>query len=127
MDGSTGEVWTNADNAHDTASARGYGAQGIGLVRTEHMFFDPERLPIMRRMIITEVSSERRQALDELLPLQREDFKGLFREMNGLPVTIGLIDPPLHEFLPTSEDLATELKAVNETLSDSGTGPYRLH
>lgn len=121
------EVWTNADNAHDATTARGYGAQGIGLARTEHMFFDPARLPIMRRMIITDDSSERRQALDELLPLQRDDFKGLFRVMSGLPVTIRLIDPPLHEFLPSSDDLATELRELNETLSEAGGGAQRDH
>ena len=102
-------VWTNADYPEDATLARTYGAEGIGLTRTEHMFFDQARLPIMQKMITAETRAERRDALDQLLPLQREDFAGLFRAMDGLPVTIRLIDPPLHEFLPSYEDLTHDL------------------
>jgi pyruvate,orthophosphate dikinase len=102
-------VWANADYPADAQRAREYGAEGIGLCRTEHMFFEPERLPIIQKMIMTDLPSERREALDELLPFQREDFAGLFRVMDGLPVIIRLIDPPLHEFLPSHIDLLKEL------------------
>ena len=102
-------VWTNADYPEDAMLARTYGAEGIGLTRTEHMFFDQARLPIVQKMITAETRAERRDALDQLLPLQREDFAGLFRAMDGLPVTIRLIDPPLHEFLPSYEDLTHDL------------------
>jgi pyruvate,orthophosphate dikinase len=103
------QVWANADYPRDAAKAREYGAQGIGLCRTEHMFFEEERLPIVRRMILSEDEAEREKALAELLPIQREDFKGIFRAMNGCPVVIRLIDPPLHEFLPHYEDLLVEV------------------
>ncbi|RME62067.1 MAG: pyruvate, phosphate dikinase, partial [Caldilineae bacterium] len=102
-------VWANADYPQDAARAREYGAQGIGLCRTEHMFFEAERLPIVQRMIMTDSPTERREALEALLPFQREDFKGLFRVMDGLPVIIRLIDPPLHEFLPNHDELAEHL------------------
>ena len=98
-------VWANADYPADAKRAREYGARGIGLCRTEHMFFEPERLPFVQKMIMTNQPSERREALDALLPFQREDFIGLFRAMDGLPVIIRLIDPPLHEFLPSYESL----------------------
>jgi pyruvate,orthophosphate dikinase len=98
-------VWANADYPADAKRAREYGARGIGLCRTEHMFFEPERLPFVQKMIMTNQPSDRREALDALLPFQREDFIGLFRAMNGLPVIIRLIDPPLHEFLPSFESL----------------------
>lgn len=103
------EVWANADYPADARRARAYGAQGIGLCRTEHMFFETERLPIMQRMILAETVDERREALDELLPFQRADFSGLFEAMDGLPVIIRLIDPPLHEFLPDREKLLEEV------------------
>ena len=93
-------VRTNADTPEDARKAREFGAEGIGLCRTEHMFMAAERQPKMRAMIMAEEEDERRAALDELLPLQQEDFEGLFEEMAGLPVTIRLLDPPLHEFLP---------------------------
>ncbi|MDF1597120.1 MAG: pyruvate, phosphate dikinase [Acidimicrobiia bacterium] len=99
------EVWTNADYPLDAERARAYGAQGIGLCRTEHMFFEPDRLPFVQQMITTESATRRQEALEVLLPFQREDFAGLFRAMDGLPVIIRLIDPPLHEFLPGYEDL----------------------
>jgi pyruvate,orthophosphate dikinase len=102
-------VWANADHPADAELARSYGAEGIGLVRTEHMFFDPDRLPIVQRMIMATNPSERTEALGQLLPFQRRDFVGLFRAMDGLPVTIRLIDPPLHEFLPSYEDITTDL------------------
>ena len=99
------EVWTNADYPRDAERARSYGAQGIGLCRTEHMFFEPERMPFFQEMIIAESPTRQQEALDVLLPFQRDDFAGLFRAMDGLPVIIRLIDPPLHEFLPAFEDL----------------------
>lgn len=102
-------VWANADYPLDAERARQNGAEGIGLCRTEHMFFEPERIPVVQKMITTQSDEERRKALDTLLPLQREDFAGLFRAMDGYPVIIRLIDPPLHEFLPAFEDLTAEL------------------
>ncbi len=102
-------VWTNADTPADAALARNYGAEGIGLTRTEHMFFATDRLPIVQRMITAELLADQRAALDQLLPLQRGDFAGLFRAMDGLSVTIRLIDPPLHEFLPSHDELSHEL------------------
>jgi pyruvate,orthophosphate dikinase len=98
-------VWANADYPRDAERAREYGAQGIGLCRTEHMFFESDRLPHVQKMIMTDLARERQEALDTILPLQREDFIGLFRVMDGLPVIIRLIDPPLHEFLPNPFDL----------------------
>ncbi|MBT8469851.1 MAG: pyruvate, phosphate dikinase, partial [Deltaproteobacteria bacterium] len=102
-------VRANADYPEDAERARKYGAEGIGLCRTEHMFFQPERLPTVQCMITTRSPGERREAVDALLPFQREDFAGLFRAMDGLPVIIRLIDPPLHEFLPGFEELSREL------------------
>jgi pyruvate,orthophosphate dikinase len=102
-------VWTNADNPDDAKRARTYGAEGIGLCRTEHMFFEARRLPYLHKMIMTDLPIERREALDALLPFQRDDFAGLFRAMDGLPVITRLIDPPLHEFLPNHMDLNHEL------------------
>ncbi len=103
------EVWANADYPRDAKRARSFGAQGIGLCRTEHMFMETERLPIVQRMILAHSSEERRAALKKLLPLQRKDFAGLFRAMDGLPVVIRLIDPPLHEFLPSYEELLVDI------------------
>jgi len=97
-------VRTNADRPEEARMAVAFGAQGIGLCRTEHMFFQGERITSMRKMIMAETEEERRKALDELLPYQKEDFVGLFREMGGRPVTIRTLDPPLHEFLPNDED-----------------------
>jgi pyruvate,orthophosphate dikinase len=102
-------VWANADYPRDAERAREYGAQGIGLCRTEHMFFEAERLPIVQQMIMARNVTERNEALNKLLPLQRADFEGLFRVMDGLPVIIRLIDPPLHEFLPSYEELVQRL------------------
>ncbi|MFZ2097625.1 MAG: pyruvate, phosphate dikinase [Anaerolineales bacterium] len=103
------QVWANADYPKDAQRARTYGAVGIGLCRTEHMFFERERLPIVQRMILAESAEERKVALDELLPYQRSDFDGLFRAMDGYPVIIRLIDPPLHEFMPDEEALFEEV------------------
>jgi pyruvate,orthophosphate dikinase len=97
-------VRANAETPHDCRTARDFGAEGIGLCRTEHMFFDPERVTAVRQMILAENEAGRRSALDRLLPAQRSDFAEIFRIMTGLPVTIRLLDPPLHEFLPTSEE-----------------------
>ncbi len=103
------QVWANADYPKDARRARSYGAVGIGLCRTEHMFFEPERLPIVQRMILAETSAGRTEALNELLPYQRADFDGLFEAMDGHPVIIRLIDPPLHEFMPDEEKLLEEV------------------
>jgi pyruvate,orthophosphate dikinase len=97
-------VWANADYPRDAKVARNYGAQGIGLCRTEHMFMEQERLPIVQNMILAVDEQERRKWLKELLPFQRSDFVGIFKEMHGLPVIIRLIDPPLHEFLPNHDE-----------------------
>jgi pyruvate,orthophosphate dikinase len=102
-------VRANADYPVDAERARRYGAEGIGLTRTEHMFFETERLPLVQKMIMTTSIEERAEALAGLLPYQRGDFEGLFRVMDGLPVIIRLIDPPLHEFLPSSADLTSRL------------------
>ena len=98
------KVRTNADTPADAATARKFGAEGIGLCRTEHMFFDAERIIAVRQMILADAESERKAALAKLLPMQRSDFEAIFREMAGLPVTIRLLDPPLHEFLPHKEE-----------------------
>jgi pyruvate,orthophosphate dikinase len=103
------QVWANADYPRDAQRARTYGAVGIGLCRTEHMFFEQERLPIVQRMILSKNSADRTTALNELLPYQRKDFDGLFEAMNGYPVIIRLIDPPLHEFMPDEEKLFEEV------------------
>lgn len=102
-------VRTNADTTADARAARSFGAEGIGLCRTEHMFFEGERIHVMREMILAEDEKGRRLALDKLLPMQRLDFTGLFTVMHGLPVTIRLLDPPLHEFLPKTDDEVAEV------------------
>ena len=103
------KVRTNADTPHDAEAAVGFGAEGIGLCRTEHMFFAEDRIPAMREMIVSKTEAQRRVALDKLLPMQRGDFEGIFKAMGGRPVTIRLLDPPLHEFLPTEDD---DIKAL---------------
>src|SRR5262249_19136587 len=105
-------VRTNADTADDAERAREFGAEGIGLCRTEHMFMSPDRLAVVHEMIMATSTPEREQALTKLLPMQREDFKGIFRAMQGLPVTIRLLDPPLHEFLPKYEDLVEQVATL---------------
>ena len=107
-------VRTNADTPEDAAKARRFGAEGIGLCRTEHMFLG-ERLPIVQKMILSEDEAEVKKALDDLLKVQKEDFVGIFRAMDGLPVTIRLLDPPLHEFLPSPADLRVEVTRMELT------------
>ena len=112
------QVWANADYPEDAVRARNFGAQGIGLCRTEHMFFQEERLPTVQKMILADNDDVRDQALAILLPFQREDFAGLFRAMDGLPVIIRLIDPPLHEFMPEKDEILIEvvtMRAKGET------------
>ena len=116
-------VWANADYPRDAARARAYGAEGIGLVRTEHMFFETDRLPHVQRMILARDDAVRDEALARLLPFQRADFEGLFKAMDGLPVTIRLIDPPLHESLPSHDELlrrVTELETMGKAVGDAG-------
>lgn len=105
-------VRTNADTPEDAKRARAFGAEGIGLCRTEHMFFEGDRIDSMREMIVAESEEGRRRALEKLLPMQREDFIGIFRAMDGYPVTIRLLDPPLHEFLPREDEEIEELAGV---------------
>ncbi len=111
------EVWANADYPRDAIKARENGAQGVGLCRTEHMFMEQERLPIVQAMIMADTTQDREKQLAKLLPIQRGDFEGIFQAMAGLPVIIRLLDPPLHEFLPSLEELirdTTHLKATGE-------------
>jgi pyruvate,orthophosphate dikinase len=106
-------VWANADTPKDARVARGFGAEGIGLCRTEHMFFEPDRIFAVREMILADDIAGRKKALEKILPMQKGDFVGIFTEMRGLPVTIRLLDPPLHEFLPQTND---ELKLLSEDM-----------
>jgi pyruvate,orthophosphate dikinase len=124
-------VRANADTPEDAARAREFGAQGIGLCRTEHMFFGEERLPVMQEMILASDEQGRRAALDRLLPFQQSDFEGIFEAMAGLPVTIRLLDPPLHEFLPseeqgTSDRMRARIRALHEQNPMLGTRGCRL-
>jgi len=112
------KVMANADTPEDAVRAREFGAMGIGLCRTERMFNSTDRLPIVQEMILAESIEERQAALDRLLPIQRTDFKGIFKAMKGLPVTVRLIDPPLHEFLPTAAQLELEIAHLHH-LRDS--------
>jgi pyruvate,orthophosphate dikinase len=122
------KVRTNADTPEDASVAREFGAEGIGLCRTEHMFFEPARILAVRRMILAGDVLARERALDELLPMQRGDFEGIFRAMDGLPVTIRLLDPPLHEFLPHEEDEKAELaSALGISLAMLRSKLERLH
>jgi pyruvate,orthophosphate dikinase len=125
------KVRANADTPEDAAKAREFGAQGIGLCRTEHMFMAEDRLPVVREMIMASGEDERRRALDRLLPLQQADFEGIFEAMAGLPVTIRLLDPPLHEFLPpieeaTDEKMRERIRALQEANPMLGTRGCRL-
>jgi len=107
-------IRTNADTPEDAQRAREFGAEGIGLCRTEHMFFEEDRIKIFRQMIVAENKEARQKALDKLMPLQKEDFAGIFKAMDGLPVTVRLLDPPLHEFVPTEKEAIKELaESVN--------------
>ena len=112
------KVMANADTPEDAVKARGFGAMGIGLCRTERMFNATDRLPIVQEMILAETIEERQAAIDRLLPIQRADFKGIFKAMKGLPVTVRLMDPPLHEFLPTAAQLELEIAHLHH-LRDS--------
>jgi pyruvate,orthophosphate dikinase len=125
------KVRANADTPADAAKAREFGAEGIGLCRTEHMFMVEDRLPLVRAMIMASGEDERREALANLLPPQQEDFEGIFKAMAGLPVTIRLLDPPLHEFLPSLEDaespeMARRIRALREANPMLGTRGCRL-
>lgn len=113
-------VRANADTGHDAKIARSFGAQGIGLCRTEHMFFEGEKIKAMRSMILADSSEERKKALDRILPFQKEDFKNIFRELNGLPVTVRLLDPPLHEFVPH------DTKGQQEMADDMGISAEKI-
>jgi pyruvate,orthophosphate dikinase len=124
-------VRANADTPEDAARAREFGAEGIGLCRTEHMFFGEERLPVVQEMILADDEPGRRAALDRLLPFQQSDFEGIFEAMAGLPVTIRLLDPPLHEFLPseeeaTSEKMRARIRSLREANPMLGTRGCRL-
>ena len=124
------KVRANADNPEDAVRAREFGAQGIGLCRTEHMFFG-DRLPFVQEMILASTETDRRAALDRLLPLQQGDFEGIFEAMAGLPVTIRLLDPPLHEFLPSLEEARDErmrdrIRALQEANPMLGSRGCRL-
>ncbi len=116
------QVRTNADTPEDAANAVKYGAEGIGLCRTEHMFFNPDRIPKIRQMILSRTLEEREKALNALIPFQKSDFKGLYEVMEGRPVTIRFLDPPLHEFVPTDEgdidDLAVEMLMSAEQVQE---------
>ncbi|HZD87029.1 MAG TPA: pyruvate, phosphate dikinase [Gaiellaceae bacterium] len=125
------KVRANADNPDDAAKAREFGAQGIGLCRTEHMFFGEDRLPVVQEMILARDEEGRRAALDRLLPFQQSDFEAIFEAMAGLPVTIRLLDPPLHEFLPsldeaTDERMRQRIRALSEANPMLGTRGCRL-
>jgi pyruvate,orthophosphate dikinase len=119
-------VRTNADTPHDSEVARNFGAQGIGLCRTEHMFFEGDRIKAMREMILASDEAGRRKGLEKLLPIQREDFEGIFAAMHDLPVTVRLLDPPLHEFVPheeenqreMAEELGISVEAVKQKVED---------
>jgi pyruvate, orthophosphate dikinase len=119
-------VWANADYPRDAVRARELGAEGIGLCRTEHMFFETERLPLVQRLILATTAAERTEMLVRLLPLQRADFDGLFRAMDGLPVTIRLIDPPLHEFLPRHDQISREVAVLETRLQLHDGDPAQL-
>ncbi|MDD5148762.1 MAG: PEP-utilizing enzyme, partial [Candidatus ainarchaeum sp.] len=114
------KIKTNADTPKDAQVAKNFGAEGIGLCRTEHMFFEGERIKSMRKMIVAETLPEREKALADLLPYQKEDFKGLFKIMESLPVIIRFLDPPLHEFLPKEE------KDIKEISGELGISPEKL-
>ena len=121
-------VRTNADNPTDTRKAVELGAEGIGLCRTEHMFFDEERIPAIRKMILSETVEEREKALDALIPFQKGDFKAMYKELKGLPMTVRYLDPPLHEFLPTEEkDIKALAKDMGVTVEHLKAKCAELH
>ena len=113
------KVRTNADTPHDAAQARTFGAEGIGLCRTEHMFFDADRIPAIREMICSDTAEQRAKALAKLEPMQQSDFEGIYEAMEGLPVTIRFLDPPLHEFVPTDEaDIEQLARDMGKTVAE---------
>ena len=118
-------IRANADLPDQAELAYAFGARGIGLCRTEHMFFGEGRIPIVQRMILADNEADRRKALDELLPLQRDDFYGVFKAMHGYPVTIRTIDPPLHEFLPKREELMVDIARLESTRARTGRSSRR--
>jgi pyruvate,orthophosphate dikinase len=111
-------VRTNADTPNDAATARKFGAEGIGLCRTEHMFFAEDRLAVVQQMILADTTAERQAALDKLMPFQKSDFVGIFKAMEGLPVTIRTLDPPLHEFLPNADEVKAKIKKLVDDGAD---------
>src|SRR5690606_24490169 len=113
-------VRANADTGEDAAKARELGAEGIGLCRTEHMFMAPDRLPVVREMILAETDAARAAALDRLLPMQQGDFEEILTAMSGLPVTIRLLDPPLHEFLPDLVEQSLLVQRLEDEVGDPG-------
>ncbi|WP_078595849.1 pyruvate, phosphate dikinase [Evansella clarkii] len=113
------KVRTNADNPQDSRKAVEFGAEGIGLCRTEHMFMDASRVPVVQRMILSDTLEERLEALEQLLPMQQEDFEGIFEAMEDRPVTVRLLDPPLHEFMPDKEELLVDITKLQLTYPDS--------
>jgi len=122
------KVRTNSETPADTKIARDFGAEGIGLCRTEHMFFDEKRIISVRQMILSKTSNDRKEALEKLLPFQKNDFVAIFKIMNGLPVTVRLLDPPLHEFLPkTDKDIDDIAKELNISNSDIKSRIIELH
>ena len=122
------KVRTNSETPLDTKTARDFGAEGIGLCRTEHMFFDEERILSVREMILSKTTEDRSKALEKLLPHQRKDFVEIFKIMNGLPVTVRLLDPPLHEFLPkTEKEINDVAKVVGLPLKEIESRINELH
>ena len=122
------KVRTNSETPADTKIARDFGAEGIGLCRTEHMFFDEKRIISVRQMILSKTLEDRREALKKLLPYQKSDFVEIFKIMNGLPVTVRLLDPPLHEFLPkTDKDIDDVAKELNITHNEIKSRIIELH
>ena len=122
------QVRTNADTPHDAEVAVGFGAEGIGLCRTEHMFFAEDRIPAVREMIVSKTETERRRALDKLLPMQRSDFEGLYKALKGRPVTIRFLDPPLHEFVPHKDEEIRDLaKTMGLTFEELKQTVENLH
>ena len=121
-------IRANADTPNDARQAFNFGAAGIGLCRTEHMFFDTDRIAAMREMILSKTEAQRRVALAKLLPMQQGDFEAIYEEMNGFPVTIRFLDPPLHEFLPTNEDdIAALASDMNISVADVKAAITELH
>jgi Phosphoenolpyruvate synthase/pyruvate phosphate dikinase len=122
------KVRTNSETPLDTKTARDFGAEGIGLCRTEHMFFDEERILSVREMILSKTAEDRNKALEKLLPHQKKDFIQIFKIMNGLPVTVRLLDPPLHEFLPkTEKEINDVAKVVGLPLKEIESRINELH